>query len=238
MQALDERVRAKNFEEAEKPADTILKVNEAVTPDPGGLSPGVPRETIRPMIATLGPPFLVFQEGVQEVLRLSDEQKSKLKPRLQQIVQTTMRLFHPVGEERPEEREESLHSYKEKAQENLSHFLLTTLREVASQRHPQVMLQREGLFALGNAEIAKELGMTERPRQQFVGVVQDMQKEIEPLLKEARNGSSANEIRPKMMKIRVEHEAELEALLTDDQERPWKELPGKPLKLNDGIHVR
>ena len=35
------------------------------------------------------------------------------------------------------------------------------------------------------------------------------------------------------MKIRKEHEARIEALLTDAQKKQWKEMLGKPLNLDE-----
>ena len=41
------------------------------------------------------------------------------------------------------------------------------------------------------------------------------------------------EIWPKMMKIRKEHAAKIEALLTDAKKKQWKEMIGKPFALDD-----
>ena len=35
------------------------------------------------------------------------------------------------------------------------------------------------------------------------------------------------------MKIRKEHEGQIEALLTDAQKKQWKEMLGKPLNLDE-----
>ena len=61
-----------------------------------------------------------------------------------------------------------------------------------------------------------------------MAVVQDMQKKIAPLIKEAQSGGDPEEIRPKIMKIRKDHEGKLEALLTDAQKKQWKEMLGTP----------
>jgi hypothetical protein len=58
----------------------------------------------------------------------------------------------------------------------------------------------------------KELEITDKQRQQFVEVVQEMQQKIEPLLKEGRKGGKPEEIRPRVMKIREEHVGRIEAL--------------------------
>jgi Spy/CpxP family protein refolding chaperone len=95
----------------------------------------------------------------------------------------------------------------------------------------QVMLQREGLFGLGHPEIMRELEITDKQRQQFGEVMQEMQKKMEPVMKEAQKSGKPEEIRPKMMKIRKEHEDRIEALLSDAQKKQWKKMLGKPFDL-------
>lgn len=58
---------------------------------PGGGQPN-PGDARRQITETLGPPFLVFRDKVQEELRLSDEQKQKLEKLLQDTVQDAMQF--------------------------------------------------------------------------------------------------------------------------------------------------
>ena len=50
-----------------------------------------------------------------------------------------------------------------------------------------------------------------------MGVIREMQKKIEPLMKEAQSGRNVEEIRPNVMKIRKDSEAKIEAILSDAQ---------------------
>jgi hypothetical protein len=193
----------------------------------------IPAEAGRQLTETLGPPFLVFRDKVQEELKLSDEQKKKLEKRLQNTHQDTMQFFQKLGERKPEEREKELHAYVERAQENLTAFLQGLLQEEQFKRLRQVMLQREGLFAMGHAEVMKELEITDEQRRQFVEIMQEMQKTMEPLVKEAQKDGKPEEIGPKLMKIRKEGESNIESILTITQKKQWKELLGKPLDLGD-----
>jgi len=194
---------------------------------------GVPEEAGRQITQALGPTFLVFRSKVQEELKLSDEQKQKLQKRLQNTAQGAMQFFQKLGDKKPEEREKELHAYRENAQENMTAFLKETLKEEQFKRLRQVMLQREDLFALGHAEIMKELEITNEQRQQFVEVVQGMQQKVEPLLKEAQAGGKPEEIRPKVLKHREEHVGRIEAILSDAQKKQWKEMLGKPFTIDD-----
>jgi hypothetical protein len=200
---------------------------------PAPPQPRVPEEAIRQITQALGPTFLVFRCKVQNELKLSDEQREKLEKRLQETVPNAMQLFQKLGGRKPEERERELQSYRARAQENLITFLNETLKREQFKRLRQVMLQREGLFALGDAQIMKEMGITDRQRQQFVSAVQEMQNKIQPLIQAAESGGRPEEIRPRVMRIRKEHEGRIEALLTSTQQKQWKTMLGKPFPLDD-----
>jgi hypothetical protein len=82
-----------------------------------------------------------------------------------------------------------------------------TLKEVQLKRLRQVMLQRVGLLGLGHPEVTKELEITDKQRQQFMKFMQEMQKKMEPVMKEAQKGGKPEEIAPKLRKIRREQES-------------------------------
>ena len=188
----------------------------------------------RQLTEMLGPTFLVFHDKVQEELKLSDEQKKKLENQLQDTAEDAEQLFHKLFGEEPQEREKELHAYREKAQKNLAAFLQGLLQKGQFKRLRQVMLQWDRMLALrGNAEIAKELGITDMQRQQFVEVAQEVQKKFEPLMKEAQEGGKPEEIRTRMIQARKEQVDRIEAILTDAQKKQWKEMLGKPLDLGD-----
>jgi hypothetical protein len=224
--------------------DFVAKRNESVLAQLAGKSQGKPLafnpprrpqpdDARRQIIETLGPPFLVFRDKVQKDLQLSDEQKTKLEKRLHDTVQDTMQFFQNLQDAKPEERQKEHHAYVQKAQEKLTAFLEGALKEEQVKRLRQVMLQREGLFALDNAVVMKELEITDKQRQQFVKVVQKMQKKIEPLMKEAQQGGKPEEIRPRVLEIREEHRGQIENLLSDAQKKQWKKMLGTPLDLAD-----
>jgi hypothetical protein len=194
---------------------------------------GVPEDLRRHVADTLGPLSLVFRDKVQKELKLADEQKKKLEKRLQDMGEDAMPFFQKLQAAQPEDRQKIHHAYVEKAQETLTAFLEGALNPEQLKRLRQLMLQREGLFALGHPEVMKELEITDEQRQQFGEVVQAMQQKIAPLMQEAEKGGNAEEIRRKVMKIREDDVRRIEALLTDAQKTQWKKMLGKPLDLGD-----
>jgi hypothetical protein len=193
----------------------------------------IPEEARRHMVNALSGAFQIFRDKVMEELKVSQDQKKKLLERLPTYVQGTMEHFQSLEGLKPKERAKKDQAYRQKAQEKLAAFLKETLKEEQLKRLQQLELQQEGLFALGHAEIMKELEITDKQRQQFGEVMQAMQEKIEPLVKEAQKDGKPEEIGPKMMKIRQEHEGKIEAILNDAQKKQWKEMLGKLLDLGD-----
>jgi hypothetical protein len=66
-----------------------------------------------------------------------------------------------------------------------------------------------------------------------MAVVQDLQKNVETLVKAAQSGGNPEEIRPKVEQVRKDHARKLEAVLTDAQKKQWQEMLGPPFELGD-----
>jgi hypothetical protein len=180
-----------------------------------------------------GGAFLVFLDKVQEELKLSDNQREKLLEVVPEYAQETKKVFDKIADLKPQEGEKEMQSHRQKSHDKLAALLKETLKTKQLKRLQQLELQQQGSFGLGRPEIVKELKITVEQRKQFMGIVQEMQKKIEPLIKEAQSGGNPQEIRPKMMKIRRDHESKIEAILSYAQKRQWKEMLGNPFNLGD-----
>ncbi|HET6882164.1 MAG TPA: hypothetical protein VFI31_18515 [Pirellulales bacterium] len=188
----------------------------------------------RQLAEVLGGEFVVFRDRVQDELRLSKEQKQKLSGKFLPHVEATMGLFERIKDLQPADRERQLHEHRHKSAEKLSAELKAILNADQQSRLFQLQLQQAGAFALlGQNEAFLKLNITDEQRKQFTAVVQEMQKKIEPLMKEAQSGGNPQKIGPRILKIRKEHEDRIEAILSDVQNKQWKQMLGKPLDLGD-----
>jgi len=97
----------------------------------------------------------------------------------------------------------------------------------------QIGLQQQGLFAIGQPEVQKELKITDEQRKKFMTAMAGLQKKAQALQKELQEGGDPSEIGPKMMKLRKDHEPKSEAILSDAQKRQWKEMLGKPFSFEE-----
>ncbi len=196
--------------------------------------PGAHEDAARMIAQELGGPFIVFRDKVQEELKLADKQEQKLREKFPDYVQETMKVLEKLQDAKPQEREKAMQEHRRKSEEKLTAFLKDGLDARQRDRLFQLQLQQAGAFALmGENEAFVKLKITDEQRKQFMGIVQEMHQKIEPLMKDAQSEGNPAEIKPKVIKIRLQHESRIETLLSDAQKKQWKEMLGKPLDLGD-----
>ena len=209
-------------------------IGEPVPGEEAGSADEIPDQARKQLVEVLGGAFVVYRDKVQEELKLSEEQKGKLLQTFPDHAQETMKVFEKVKDLRSAEREKEMEEHRQKSDHKLSALLKDVLDAKQQERLFQLQLQQAGAFALlGQNEAFLKLKITDEQRKRIMEVVQEMQKKIEPLMKEVESGGKPEEIRPKVLKVRRQHEGRIEALLTDAQKKQWKELLGKPLDLSD-----
>jgi hypothetical protein len=117
--------------------------------------------------------------------------------------------------------------YNQKAHEETAAALKEILNEGQRTRLHQLELQKDLLF--GPAWNMKELQITDEQRKQFMAPTQETQQKTQALMAEIHKGANPDVIRPKAFQLRLDLEAQLEALLTDAQKKQWKEMLGEPV---------
>ena len=195
------------------------------------ISAGNPKEIDPEMskhvLHELSGPFIVSRTNVQKELKLSDVQKQKIQVKLTEYVQETLPIIEKLKTVNAKERETELQAHRQKSGEKLWRFLKEILDTEQFSRLQQLELQHEGPAALvSRPEIVKQLNITGEQRKQIIGTIQEMQKKIEPLIKEAHSRGSPKEILPKAIAIRKDYDGKIEAILSDTQKKQWRELRG------------
>jgi Spy/CpxP family protein refolding chaperone len=175
----------------------------------------------------LGGPFFVSRDVVQEDLKLSDDQKQKLRKFMIGYIQEAMTVQKLSGRE----REQAMKSLREKSFEKLEAYLKEILTSEQLTRFEQLKLQYDVPSIFLGPQVEKELKITNEQRQQFMGAIQQMQQQIQPLLQEAKTGGNPQAILPKVIKLRRECEATIKTYLTDTQKRQWEEMTGTRLDI-------
>ena len=159
-------------------------------------------------IARAERPFIVFDPCVPDELKLSDDQRQKLKDKLPSF-------FNPKSPD---------YQQRSKAPDAAAHkelwaFLKEMLTAEQFKRFQQLVLQHEPPQVL-RPDTAKELKITDEQRKQIMGLIQDYVK------KETENKGEKGRPRGIRSKARVEFDDKLDAVLDSAQRAQWKEMCG------------
>ena len=156
-----------------------------------------------------GEPSIITRDYIQDEVKLSDDQKQKLSktsPGFMKILDS-----HDNG--------------------NIWALVKDTLNAEQFTRFEQLELQHEGPPALFRPGIAQVLKITDEQRQQFMGFVQEMSKEVQPLIQESKSAGTPEkmeEFRLNVIKLRLDCLGKMVALMSDAQKKQWQAMTGKP----------
>jgi hypothetical protein len=96
-------------------------------------------------------------------------------------------------------------------------------------RIKQIQVQGAGLDAFLQPVVQKELTLTTEQKEK----VKAAAKEFRQASDEIQNGNNATSARKKLAALRDETMKKLVALLTEEQQKTWKEMTGEPFQLDD-----
>ena len=184
---------------------------------------------------------LVGIPDVQKELGVSDEQKkavAELAAETQKQMRSSMAGFdfEKFQNMSQEERQKFIADSRKKSEETTKaaeEKLRKILDEKQMARLNQLRLQREGIAALSRPEVAKELGLSEDQ----VAKIRKLQQQGRPGFggPGAKGGPGGpggdfREMMAQMQKQREKLQADVLAVLTEEQRAKWTEMKGKEFK--------
>jgi hypothetical protein len=160
---------------------------------------------------------LLNMPEVQEDLKRSQEQLSKLRE---------------IGElsKLPSERLSELETYRSSFVARAAGILEATLTADQCARLTQLRLQAHGLLSLQTDEMASALGLTQMQRQRVISICNTWASARH---RQAESPQAVDEGRKMSLELREKRDADLAAVLTDDQRAHWKRLLGEPFVFPD-----
>jgi hypothetical protein len=179
------------------------------------------------LLHALGGPFIVYRRNLQAELQLSSDQKQKLQDSLPDYLQKPSKIFDRFHNLESGPGEKELESIRPESYRKFWAILREILKPAQFKRLQQLELQHEGPSALFRPEIVKQLDITDDQRRRFMGIVQEMQRNMEPLMQEAHSGGNGEQIRLRAVRLYAEQEQKVESVLDDAQKRQWMEMYGK-----------
>ena len=176
---------------------------------------------------------LIRMPRVQEDLKLTDEQKTKINEAFKGINQAgDLRQLSGLT---PEERRAKFRELMQKGREKQKEFqkvVKGTLSTEQLTRLEQIGIQSRGSAALFDKKVAGKLKLTEEQTKKMGKARNDATRKRVALSKKMSSGEiGQQEFRQEMAKLQPEMDKAIRAVLTDEQKESFEAMQGKKIDL-------
>jgi Spy/CpxP family protein refolding chaperone len=166
-----------------------------------------------------GSQFMMLRHAeIQKELKLTDEQKEKLKEVMHGLRDKMIDLI---------ENNERAKVFALVQEQNKNLDKLLTPEQL--KRFKQVFLQVQGLWALTDPGVVKDLKITDEQKEKLFKLQEERTKDMRKLF-DGGQASSRKEAQAKLAEMHKAATAEGLRLLTAEQQAKWKEMAGPPFK--------
>jgi hypothetical protein len=178
-------------------------------------------------------------EAVRTELEISPDQEEALTK-----MQEQGRPERPSGDFRnmdEEERTEFIAKIRKQAEERATKMkeqLEEVLFPEQLERLQEINIQLQGIAALRNAEVAKELKITDAQKKELEEVQAGLMEKMREGMRELFSSGSRDGIREKMEKMRDDMEGDVLGVLTSDQKKKFEEMKGEKFEMPEGAFGR
>jgi Spy/CpxP family protein refolding chaperone len=175
-----------------------------------------------------GSAMLLMNEGVQKELKISDDQKDKLKDITDKQREKMREQFAAIRDGGEVDREQMQATMKELA-ESGERAIKQVLNADQQKRLKQIVWQQAGAMVFLDKEYAAELKITADQTEQLKKIGEEFQEDMRALAQTARD--NREEFRQKAEALRGEVKERALEVLTPEQRKMHKELLGPPFEL-------
>ena len=169
--------------------------------------------------------MLIGQKSVQEEVKLTEDQVTKAKKVTDDVQAKYGEEMKTAFKDKNREKQTEL---RKKMTEETTKGLADVLKPEQAKRIRQIEIQLGGLSVLEREDVAKELKLTEKQKEDLKGRREDLAKDTKQIFQDA--GKDKDKFAEAMTKVRTlgtESATKFVSSLTDDQKALYKELTGK-----------
>jgi len=176
-----------------------------------------------------GAGMLLSNKGVQQELKVSDEQAKKLDTLAEESRSKARENMEKLKDATKEERQEKLQAIGAESQAELHKNLAEILKPEQLKRFHQIQTQQAGAGAFSIPRVQNALKLTDDQKSK----IREINQETMQAFREARTsaGDDREAAGKKLVEIRKDSLDKVKALLTDDQKKSWSELIGDPYEV-------
>ncbi|TWU63123.1 MULTISPECIES: Spy/CpxP family protein refolding chaperone [Crateriforma] len=177
-------------------------------------------------------------DEVRTELDLMDDQVQTLEKVGRDIVEEMrgdMPNFRDMSDEERREAFAKMQEMREKVEKKTREQLEEVLFPEQYDRLKQINIQVQGINALRDAEVVKELGLSDEQKEKIRKVGENLRDGIQEKIAEARESGDRDKMREAMQEafagMQEKLETETLAVLTSEQKKKFEEMKGKPFEM-------
>jgi hypothetical protein len=167
--------------------------------------------------------FLAQNPSVQKEIKVTDEQKNKLKEAVDKVREDHKDDFGKLRDLSQEDRQKFMKTFGDATEKAIGKIL----DDKQMKRLRQIGLQQQGAFAFQSAELQSKLKLTDDQK----GKIKTINEEAGQKMRDLFQGGFNEETRTKMTELRKETMDKVTGVLTADQKKAWKEMTGEPFQV-------
>lgn len=177
-----------------------------------------------------GNALLVSNKGVQQELKVTDEQAEKLNALAKEMEDKQSQQREKLEDVPKDQRREKTLEMSQAANAELRKGMTEILKPEQVKRFDQIQLQQSGYMAFATPRVQDELKLTDEQKSK----VRDLIMEQGRAMRDAFQGGGQQdrqEAMRKMADMRKQASEKAMAILTDDQKKTWKDMTGEPFEV-------
>lgn len=207
---------------------SALVVSPTFSQPPGGGRGGM---GMMQMGRAMGMSQLLGNASVQEELKLTNEQKEKVKEFSTKMQEKQREARSALRDLSPEEMREKMQEMTKANTEAAEKFAKDVLKPEQVKRVKQIAVQQAGVAAFAMEDVRKQLKITEEQADKFKTMGEDLQRDIRELFSGGFDREAMQENMQKIRSLNKEYLAKAVGTLSDDQKKTWTEMTGKAFEL-------
>lgn len=178
-----------------------------------------------------GGPQILARQDVQAELKLTDSQKSQIQALLEaNRPQGGFGGGRGGGGGGQGFDPEALRAQRERMEAEVQKILTPEQYK----RYRELNLQLQGPRALGQPEVAKEVGLSEAQQNQIRQLIQAEQETMRSMFQGGGGGGDFQAMREQMQAMRAETDRKILAVLNAEQKAKWESMLGKKFEFQRG----
>jgi len=175
-----------------------------------------------------GKAMLLMSPDVQQELKLSEEQLTKVREVSQQVIEKNKDNFGKLKDLPKDQQREKFQEMAKTIAAETDNALKDVLKADQHKRLRQLELQQRGAQAFADADVQKELKLTDDQKDKIKTLSEDAGKEMREIFQNAQG--NFQDAMTKVNTLRKETLEKVTATLGADQKKAWQEMTGAPFE--------